>query len=180
MGRHGDLPLQMTACKIMTLQKSSSLKSLKVKKLKIAIVMSRFNEAISRALLKGAITGLLESGVAEKDIGVVEVPGAFEIPLTALTAARSKKFNAIVCLGAIIRGQTPHFDYVCQAATQGILRAQLETGLPMAFGILTTNTIDEALARARPGRENKGYEAAKVVIEMVEVVKKLKKKNSAI
>jgi len=143
--------------------------------MKIAIILSRFNEAIGRALLKGAREGLRESGLGEQEIHLFEVPGAFEIPLAALTAARSRRYSGIICLGAVIRGETPHFDYVCEGATQGILQAQLQTGLPIAFGVLTTDTVEQAMARAKEGHENKGYECAKVVIEMIELVKRLKK-----
>jgi len=161
----------------MVLKKSSSLKSLKIKNTKIAIILSRFNEEIGRSLFRGAKLGFRESGVVESDIHLYEVPGAFEIPLAALTAARSGRYAGIVCLGAVIRGDTPHFEYVCEGVTHGILQAQLQTGLPIAFGVLTTDTIQQAMARAREGRENKGYEAAKVVIEMIALVKKLKKKH---
>jgi 6,7-dimethyl-8-ribityllumazine synthase len=160
----------------MKIKKSSSLKTnLNIKKVKIAIVMSRFNEAISRALLKGAQEGLRECGIAKKDIPLFEVPGAFEIPLAAQAAARTGRYAGVICLGAVIRGETPHFDYVCHAATEGVLQAQLQTGIPMAFGVLTTDRIEQALERAKDGPENKGYEAAKVVVEMVELMKKIKK-----
>lgn len=163
----------------MAVQKSSGIrKDLKAKKVRIALIMSRFNGHITQALFRGALQGLQQAGVRESDTHIVEVPGAFEIPLAAKTAAKSKKFDGIICLGAVIRGETPHFDYVCQGATQGILQAQLETGVPMAFGILTTNTVDQALARAgEPLDENKGFEAAKVVIEMIETLKKVKAKR---
>lgn len=145
--------------------------------MKVAIVWSRFNESITRSLLKGAERGLREAGLADGSIRALEVPGAFEIPVAALRAAETKTFDAVICLGAVIRGETPHFDYVCQGATQGVMQAQLQTGVPMAFGVLTTDTIDQALRRAGDDDENKGYEAAKVVIEMVELVRGLGKKK---
>jgi 6,7-dimethyl-8-ribityllumazine synthase len=159
----------------MVLQKSSSLKHhLKIPKAKIAIVVSRFNETITKALLVSAQKGLKEAGIPEKSIQVFEVPGAFEIPLAALEIARSKAYEGMICLGAVIRGETPHFDYVCLAVTEGVLRAQLETRIPISFGVLTTDTIEQALARAGNNSENKGYEAAKVVIEMVELIRRIK------
>lgn len=163
----------------MVIQKSSGIrKDLKAKKVKIAVIMSRFNGNVARALLRGALQGLREAGVRESDTRVVEVPGAFEIPLAAKAAAKSGKFDGIVCLGTVIRGETPHFDYVCRGAAQGILQAQLETGVPMAFGILTTNTVDQAVARAGSDPDkNKGFEAAKVVIEMIEVIRNLGSKK---
>jgi 6,7-dimethyl-8-ribityllumazine synthase len=159
----------------MSVKKSSSLKHhLKIQKAKIAIVVSRFNETITNALLSGSRKGLEEAGIPEKSIQVFEVPGAFEIPLTALEIARSKVYQGIICLGAVIRGETSHFDYVCLAVTKGVLHAQLETGIPISFGVLTTDTIEQALARAGNNSENKGYEAAKVVVEMVELMRRIK------
>ncbi len=160
------------------MKKSSSLKSsFSLSRVRIAIVMSRFNEEISRALLKGARKGLIESGIAEKFIEVLEVPGAFEIPLVAQTLAKQKKVDGVICLGVVIRGDTPHFDYVCLGATEGVMQAQLQTGVPMAFGVLTTDTIDQALARARDDSSNKGYEAAKVVLEIVQILKKVRRRG---
>lgn len=159
----------------MTFQKSSSLKDIAASsELRIAIVMSRFNENITRALLQGAKSGLREAGLKENQIKILEVPGAFEIPLLALSLAKSKKYDGIICLGTVIEGETPHFDYVCQGATQGVLQAQLETGIPMALGILTTHTVEQAMARAGQDKNNKGYEAAKVVLEMISVMREVK------
>jgi 6,7-dimethyl-8-ribityllumazine synthase len=160
----------------MVLKKSSSFRNTHPKKVKIAIVMSRFNEAISRALLRGAWRGLKESGVPEAAVRVIEVPGAFEIPLMALKAAQSRLYDGIICLGAVVRGETPHFDYVCLGATHGIMNAQLETGVPMAFGVLTADTLEQAAVRSGDDEHNKGFEAAKVVLEMVELAGALKKK----
>lgn len=158
----------------MRAQKSSSLKlDLQDRKARIAIVWSRFNEAISRRLLDGARQGLLEAGVSEKNIRFFEVPGAFEVPLTAKKIALTQKFDGIICLGVVIRGDTPHFDYVCQGATQGIMQAQLDTGIPMAFGILTTDTVEQALVRAKEDSTNKGYEASKVALEMIDRLKEI-------
>jgi 6,7-dimethyl-8-ribityllumazine synthase len=160
----------------MKIRKSSSLRKSRPKNVKIAIVMSRFNEVISRALLDGAKRGLQESGVPEEAVRVIEVPGAFEIPFAALQAARSRRYNGIICLGAVVRGETPHFDYVCLGTTHGIMNAQLETGVPMAFGVLTTDSLEQAATRSGRDENNKGFEAAKVVLEMVGLAGALKKK----
>ncbi len=158
------------------IEKKSSLKKITVKRARLAIVWSRFNPEISKALVKGALQGLAASGVAQKMVDVVEVPGAFEIPLASLKLAQTKKYAGIICLGAIIRGETSHYDYVCLGVTEGILQAQLQTGIPMAFGVLTTDTVNQALARAGSGSDNKGYEAAQVVLEMISTLGKMKKK----
>ncbi len=155
--------------------KSSSLKSdLKLQNVKVAIVWSRFNEEITRSLLSGARRALEQAGLKENEIDVYEVPGAFEVPLLAQEIAKTRKYPGIVCLGAVIRGDTSHFDYVCQAATEGIVQAQLTTGVPMAFGIITTDTLQQAKDRAGPGNDNKGFEAAQVVIEMIDQLKKVR------
>src|SRR3990167_4057708 len=125
----------------MKTKKSSSLKNnFSLKKVKIAIVLSRFNEAITKNLLQGALRAFEQEGIPKESIQVIEVPGAFEIPFAAKLIAQKKKPEGIVCLGAVIRGETPHFDYVCLAATQGILQVELETTILIAFGILTSNT----------------------------------------
>lgn len=137
----------------------------------MAIIRSRFNEDITQSLLQGAQRALLQSGLKENEIVSFDVPGAFEISLLAQKLAQSGKYAGIVCLGAVIRGDTPHFDYVCQAVTQGIVMAQLNTGVPMAFGIITTNNLEQALLRSGPGDDNKGFEAGQVVVEMIDQLK---------
>ncbi len=154
-------------------KKQSSLKKVRVGSARVAIVWSRFNQDICQALLEGALKGLKENGIAQSSIEVVEVPGAFEIPLASLKLAQTKKYAGVICLGAVVRGETSHYDYVCLGVTEGILQAQLETGVPMAFGILTTDTVNQALARAGAGKENKGYEAAQVVLEMISICRKI-------
>jgi len=157
------------------IQKKSSLKKVNVKAVRLAIVWSRFNPEISKALVKGALQGLAANGIAQKSVDVIEVPGAFELPLASLRLAQTKKYGGIICLGAVIRGETSHYDYVCLGVTEGILQAQLQTGIPMAFGVLTTDTINQALARAGSGSDNKGYEAAQVVLEMISILREIKK-----
>ncbi len=157
------------------IEKSSSLRlSFQLKKANIAIVMSRFNEKISRALLEGARRGLQKASIPKLNLEIIEVPGAFEIPLAAKWALQKNKFDGVICLGAVIRGETPHFDYVCQGVTQGLMQAQLETGKPMAFGVLTVNTVEQALERSGDNEENKGFECAQVVLEMIEIQSSLK------
>ncbi|MBI4411177.1 MAG: 6,7-dimethyl-8-ribityllumazine synthase [Deltaproteobacteria bacterium] len=147
------------------------------KKPRIAIIASRFNPDICDGLIQGAVCALKEAGFGERDYTLFRVPGAFEIPLTARrvaarrVAVASKKYRGIICLGAVIRGETPHFDYICRAATDGISRVALDFGIPLAFGVLTTNTVDEAVARSRPDEFNKGREAAMTVLEMVDLLK---------
>jgi 6,7-dimethyl-8-ribityllumazine synthase len=138
---------------------------------RFAVVVSRFNEAITRSLREGATAALQEAGAA--NVQVFDVPGAFEIPQAARAVAESGRFDAVVCLGCIIRGETPHFDYIASAVAHGITEAAGDTGVPMAFGVLTTNSIEEALARAVEGPGNKGHEAAVAAIEMAEVVAQL-------
>lgn len=153
---------------------ASNLKKLSLSGARIAIVRSRFNESITQSLLDGALRALKASGLKDADIDAFDVPGAFEIPLLAQELAKSGRYAGIACLGAVIRGDTPHFDYVCQAATQGILSAQLSTGVPMAFGIITTDTLEQALQRSGAGDDNKGFEAAQVVVEMVDQLRKMR------
>ncbi len=137
---------------------------------KFTIIMSRFNDFISERLVGGAIDGLVRSGAAEKDIDVVKVPGAFEIPLVAKTIAAKKKVNAIICLGAVIRGATPHFDYVSAEVSKGIAQVSMESGVPVIFGILTTDTIEQAIERAGTKAGNKGWDAAISAIEMANLM----------
>lgn len=137
-----------------------------VKDQKFAIVIGRFNEFIGSKLLDGSIDALKRHGAAEENIEIAWVPGAFEIPLAAKKMAASKKFDAVICLGAVIRGSTPHFDYVSSEVSKGIANTSLETGVPVIFGVLTTDTIEQAIERAGTKAGNKGYDAAVTAIEM--------------
>src|SRR5215470_1252715 len=141
--------------------------------MKLGIVVSRFNNFITEKLLAGALDGVKSHGGDEKDVTVVRVPGAFEIPLVAERMAASGKFDAVICLGAVIRGDTPHFEYVSDAVTRGIGRAMARYRLPISFGVLTTNNVDQAMERSGSKDGNKGYEAALTAIEMVDVVRQL-------
>lgn len=140
---------------------------------KIGIVLGRFNSFIGDALLGGALDVLKRNGVKEKDMTVVHVPGAFEIPLAVKKMAESGRFDGVVALGAVIRGSTPHFDYVAGECAKGLSSTQLETGVPVGFGVLTVDTIEQAIERAGSKAGNKGAEAAMTVVEMVNVLKKL-------
>ncbi len=141
------------------------------KDLKFGIVIARFNEFIGSKLLAGAIDGLLRHGAEEGNIEVSWVPGAFEIPLIAQKMANSKRFDAIICLGAVIRGSTPHFDYVSNEMSKGIAKVSLDAGIPVAFGVLTTDTIEQAIERAGTKAGNKGYDAAVTAIETANLMK---------
>jgi 6,7-dimethyl-8-ribityllumazine synthase len=139
------------------------------------VVVSRFNSFVTDKLLEGALEAFKASGTEPKDVEVYRVPGAFEIPLTAKVAASSGRFNGVVCLGSIIKGETPHWDYLAQAVSQGLAQATLETGVPFSFGVLTTETSDAAMARAGARGDNKGYEAAMAVIEMANLHDQIKR-----
>lgn len=141
--------------------------------LKFGIIVGRFNEFISSKLLSGALDGLKRHGVNERDIEVTWVPGSFEIPLIAKKMAKSKKYDAVICLGAVIRGATPHFDYVASEVSKGIAKVSLDTEIPVIFGVLTTDTIEQAIERAGTKAGNKGYEAALTAIEMANLLKEL-------
>ena len=141
--------------------------------LRVAVVVSRFNELITRQLLEGARDGLRRHGADEETLSVVWVPGAFEIPPVAQRLARSGAFDAVVCLGAVIRGATPHFDHVANQTAAGIARAAQETGVPVIFGILTTDTIEQAIERAGTKAGNKGFDAAVAAIEMANLLRQL-------
>jgi len=141
--------------------------------LKFAIIVSRFNDFITGKLLEGAVDGLLRHGAKEEDIEVIKVPGAFEIPLTAKKVASKGLYNAVICLGTVIRGATPHFDYVAAEVSKGVATASMETGVPIAFGVLTTDSIEQAVERAGTKSGNKGFDAAMTAIEMAQVFKKL-------
>jgi 6,7-dimethyl-8-ribityllumazine synthase len=140
---------------------------------RFALVVSKYNDFVTERLQVGALAALAGAGVASGDITVVRVPGAFEIPLAAQHAAESGQYDAIVCLGCLVRGETAHFEYISSAVAHGLTTAAAATGVPMAFGVLTTNSVEEALARAGDGAGNKGYEAAVAAIEMAEVVAQL-------
>jgi 6,7-dimethyl-8-ribityllumazine synthase len=140
---------------------------------KFAVVVSRFNDAITSRLLEGARAALREAGAQPDHVVAMSVPGAFELPQAARCAAESGSYDAIICLGCVIRGETAHFEYISAAAAHGLMQASGETGVPMAFGVLTTNSVEEALARAGDGPGNKGHEAALAAIEMAEVVAQL-------
>jgi 6,7-dimethyl-8-ribityllumazine synthase len=137
------------------------------------IVVSRFNEFISSKLLGGALDGLTRHGVQDEDVTVAWTPGSFEVPLVAKRMAASGKFDAVLALGAVIRGSTPHFDYVAGEAAKGVAIASLETGVPVIFGILTTDTIEQAVERAGTKSGNKGFDAAVSAIEMVNLLEQL-------
>ncbi len=140
------------------------------KNIRVGIVAARFNEFITAKLLGGAMDGLLRHDVKEEDIHVAWVPGAFEIPLIALKMAKSGKYDVVICLGAVIRGSTSHYDYVCNEVSKGIASISLETGIPVMFGVLTTDNIEQAIERAGTKAGNKGYDCAVGAIEMVNLI----------
>jgi len=146
---------------------------LQAKGLKFAVIVSRFNDFITNKLLDGALDALLRHGASEQNIDVIKVPGAFEIPLVAKIVAGKKSYDAVICLGTIIRGATPHFDYVAAEASKGIATASMDTGIPIAFGVVTSDTIEQAVERAGSKSGNKGWDAAMVAIEMAQLLKKL-------
>lgn len=148
--------------------------SLVSKGYKFSIIVSRFNEAISGKLLEGAIDCLTRHEVSEKDIEVIWVPGAFEIPVVAQAAALKTNIDAVICLGAVIRGSTPHFDYVSAEVSKGIAHVALATGKPVIFGVLTTDSIEQAIERAGTKAGNKGFSAASSALEMVNLMAEMK------
>jgi 6,7-dimethyl-8-ribityllumazine synthase len=141
--------------------------------LRIALVRSAFNAPVVEGLVAGARRALREAGAAERDLLEIEAPGAFELPLASLAAARSGRFDAVVALGAVIKGDTDHYEHVARAAAEGLLRASLDSGLPVAFGVLTVAEEAQALARSSPGEANKGAEAARAAVAMVHVLRDL-------
>jgi 6,7-dimethyl-8-ribityllumazine synthase len=145
----------------------------KGKGLRFAVVVSRFNEFIAGKLVDGALDALGRHEVADKDVTIVRVPGAWEIPLVAKRLAASGKYHGVLCLGAIIRGHTPHFDYVAAEASKGVAQAALETGVPVLFGILTADTLEQAIDRAGAKSGNKGFDAAMAALEMANLLKSL-------
>jgi 6,7-dimethyl-8-ribityllumazine synthase len=142
---------------------------------KFALIVSRFNDFITEKLLSGALDALLRSGAREQDIHVVRVPGAFEIPLLAKKMAKTHRYDALICLGAVIRGATSHYDYVCAEVTKGIAAVSLEHEIPVIFGILTTDTIEQAIERAGSKAGNKGWSAAVSAIEMSNLLDTIQK-----
>lgn len=142
-------------------------------RMKIAIVASRFNEFITNKLIGGAEDCLLRHGVAEENIVLAWVPGAFEIPMIAKKLAASGKYDAVICLGAVIRGATSHYDYVCAEVSKGIAQASMETGVPVLFGVLTTDTIEQAIERAGTKAGNKGTDCAMSALEMANLLKEV-------
>lgn len=143
------------------------------KGIRVGIIATRFNEFITSKLLSGAMDGLLRHEVAEDDIDVAWVPGAFEIPLIASKMAKSGKYDAVICLGAVIRGATSHYDYVCNEVSKGIAAVSLSSDIPVMFGVLTTENIEQAIERAGTKAGNKGYECALGAIEMVNLIRKI-------
>ena len=141
--------------------------------LKFAIIVSRFNDFIGERLLGGALDALKRSGGDEEDVDVFKVPGAFEIPIVAKKAVQSGKYDAVICLGAVIRGATPHFDYVAAEVSKGIASVSIDSGVPVSFGVLTTDTIEQAIERAGSKSGNKGWDAAYAAIEMANLMKQM-------
>jgi 6,7-dimethyl-8-ribityllumazine synthase len=137
--------------------------------LRIGVVVARFNAYITERLLAGALRALTDAGVVDDDVTIVRVPGAFEVPLAARELAGSGQADAVVCLAAVIRGETPHFEFVAQSAADGVGTTMLDLGVPIAFGVLTTNTVEQAVERSNEGQGNKGAEAVQTAIEMVRV-----------
>ncbi len=148
--------------------------ALAAKGFRFGIVASRFNEFIGMRLLEGALDALRRHGAEEERISVVKVPGAFEIPITAKRLASSGHYDALICLAAVIRGGTPHFEYIAAEVSKGVAQAMLETGVPMAFGVLTTDSIEQAVERAGTKGGNKGFDAACTAIEMANLFRELK------
>ena len=141
--------------------------------LKTAIVASRFNDFVTTKLIEGAVDCLSRHGAAEKEITVVRVPGSFELPLAAKKAASSGKYDAVICLGALIRGQTPHFDYIAAEVTKGVAQVSLDTNVPVTFGVITADTLEQAVDRAGAKAGNKGFEAALGAVEMADLLRQI-------
>ncbi|MFC1952465.1 6,7-dimethyl-8-ribityllumazine synthase [Chloroflexota bacterium] len=143
------------------------------KGLKFGLVVSRFNEFITKKLLDGAQDALLRHGVGHEDIEVAWVPGSFEIPLIALKLAQTKRYDAVICLSAVVRGGTPHFEYIAAEVSKGIAKIGLDTGLPVVYGVITTDTLEQAIERAGTKMGNKGFDAAVTAIEMANLLKSI-------
>jgi 6,7-dimethyl-8-ribityllumazine synthase len=150
---------------------------LNAKGLKFGIVVSRFNDFVGERLLTGALDGLIRNGADEGDIEILKVPGAFEIPQVARKMALSKKYDAVICLGAVIRGATPHFDYIAAEVSKGIAMIGLESEVPVAFGVLTTDNLEQAIERAGSKAGNKGWDAALSAVEMANLYREMKAKK---
>lgn len=140
---------------------------------RFALIVSRFNDFICSRLVEGAMDALMRHGAAEKNVVLIKVPGAFEMPLVAKKLAESSKYDVVICLGAVIRGATPHFDYVAAEVSKGIANVALDSNIPITFGVLTTDTLEQAIERAGSKSGNKGYEAAMAAIEMANLFKEL-------
>jgi 6,7-dimethyl-8-ribityllumazine synthase len=151
--------------------------TMEVRGRRFAVAVSRFNDLVTSRLLEGALTAFRRHGVAEDDLEVAWTPGAFELPLVAQRLATSRQFDAVVCLGAVIRGETPHFDYVAGECARGVQQVTLETGVPCIFGVLTTDTLEQALDRAGGKHGNKGWEAAIAAMEMAGLLDSLPKQE---
>ena len=143
----------------------------------IGIVVSKFNEPVTSRLQAGAQEALQQLGISAEQIQLVRVPGAFELPLAAKVLAQSQQVDAVICLGAVIRGETPHFEYISEETSRGIGSVALETGIPVIFGVLTTNTVDQAMERSESSERNKGAEAARTAVEMISLLKQLHQAN---
>ena len=141
--------------------------------LKTAIVASRFNDFVTTKLIEGAVDCLSRHGAAEKEITIIRVPGSFELPLAAKKAASSGKFDAVICLGVLIRGQTPHFDYIAAEVTKGVAQVSLDTSVPVTFGVITADTLEQAVDRAGAKSGNKGFEAALGAVEMADLLRQI-------
>jgi 6,7-dimethyl-8-ribityllumazine synthase len=148
--------------------------------LRFAVVVARFNDFVTERLLAGALEALAAAGVAADDVMTMRVPGSFEIPLAAQRAAETGRFSGVVCLGCLIRGATPHFEYISSSVAHGLTSAAAATGVPMAFGVLTTNSAEEALERAQPGPTNKGWEAAMATVEMATLLVRLDRAGAGV
>ncbi len=142
---------------------------------KFAIIVSRFNDFITSRLVEGAVDALLRSGAADGDVDIIKVPGAFEIPLAAKKVAAGGKHDAVICLGAVIRGSTPHFDYVSAEVSKGVAQVGLESGVPVIFGVITTDSIEQAIERAGTKAGNKGWSAAVAAVEMANLMHQVEK-----
>lgn len=152
---------------------------LDAKGLRFAIVVSRFNSFITERLISGALDALHRSGASDENVELVRVPGSWEMPVAVSALLQQKRHDAIICLGAVIRGETPHFDYVAGEAAKGLAQTSLATGVPVAFGVLTTNTLDQAIDRAGAKGGNKGFEAAMTAIEMANLLRELRAQASS-
>ena len=158
---------------VTTSQKNLNSRTLNLnsRSLKFAIVVSQFNNFVTDRLLSGALDALSDTGTLETDVDIFRVPGAFEIPLVAKKVVKTNKYDAVICLGALIRGETPHFSYISSEVTKGIARVSLESEVPIAFGVLTTENVEQAIDRAGLKSANKGFEAAVSAIEMANILK---------